>query len=95
MDRLQALDRKIAHFREQRAAVVARKRAQERKRDTRCKILIGGGLLALVKDGDADAAAVYHRIMGGLDERAATAFEGWAGEPSVQTPSVQTPEEPA
>ena len=56
--------------------MVARERAQERKRDARCKSLLGDGLLSLVKGGDADAAAVYRRIRGTLDERAAKAFEG-------------------
>ena len=79
------IDRQIAQLKERRAAVVARERARERKRDTRCKILLGGGLLSLVKGGDADATAVYRRIRGTLDERAAQAFDGWAGEPIQST----------
>ena len=81
MKTVQALDKRIEQLKQQRAAVVARERARERKRDARCKILIGGGLLALVRDGDAQAVAVYSRIRGTLDERSAQAFQGWAGEP--------------
>ena len=75
------IDKQIAQLKERRAAVVARERARERKRDARCKILLGGGLLALVRDGDAQAAQVYSRIRDTLDERSAQAFKGWTGEP--------------
>ena len=90
---LESIDKQIEQLKERRAAVVARERERERKRDARCKILLGGGLLALVKDGDAQAAAVYRRIRVALDEPAAKAFEGWAGAP-IQTTQTFT-EEPA
>ena len=91
MATVEALDRQIAQLKERRAAVAARERERERKRDARCKILLGSGLLTLVRSGDQQAVAVYRAVRDSLDERAATAFEGWAGEPSVQT----TPEEQA
>ena len=81
MKTVQALDKRIEQLKQQRAAVVARERVRERKRDTRRKILLGSGLLALVRDGDAEAAAVYNRIRGTLDERSAQAFKGWTEEP--------------
>ena len=81
MKTIHALDKRIKQLKQRRAAVVARERARERKRDARCKILLGGGLLALVRDGDAQAAQVYSRIRETLDERSAQAFKGWAGEP--------------
>ena len=82
---LESLNKRIAQLKQQRDAILARERTRERKRDTRCKILLGGGLLSLVKGGDADATAVYRRIRGTLDERAAQAFDGWAGEPIQST----------
>ena len=93
MATVDALDRQIAQLKERRAAVVARERARERKRDARCKILLGSGLLALVKEGDAEAAAVYRRIRVALGAPAAKAFEGWDG-PPIQTTQTST-EEPA
>ncbi len=93
MATLEALDRRIAQLKERRAAVAAREHARERKRDARCKILLGGGLLALVKDGDAEAVAVYRRIRVALGAPAAKAFEGWDG-PPIQTTQTST-EEPA
>ena len=82
---VESLDNKIAQLKARRAAVKSREMMRERKRDVRCKILLGGGLLSLVKGGDADATAVYRRIRGTLDERAAKAFDGWAGEPIQST----------
>ena len=82
MATVESLDKRIAQLKQQRADMLARERVKERKRDTRCKIHLGGGLLSLVNRGDADATAVYRRIRGTLDERAAKAFDGWAGEPT-------------
>ena len=93
MDRLQALDKQIEKLQDRRAAMVAREQTRERKRDARCKVLLGVGLLALVRAADPEAAAVYRRIMTRLDERAAKAFEGWDGAPT-QTTQTST-EEPA
>lgn len=97
MKTVQALDQRIAQLKQQRAAVAARERARERKRDTRCKIILGSGLLALVRAGDPQAVAVYRTIRSSLDERAAKAFEGWTGEPSMQSTHTMkpTPEGPA
>ena len=97
MATVESLKKQIAQLKERLAAVEARERTRERKRDTRCKILLGGGLLSLVKGGDADAVAIYRRIRGTLDERAAKAFDGWAGEPPIQATHTMkpTPEGPA
>ena len=82
---VESLDNKIAQLKARRAAKVARERTRERKRDTRCKILLGAGLLSLVNGGDADATAVYRRIRATLVQRDAKAFDGWAGEPKQST----------
>ena len=97
MATVESLDKRIAQLKQQRADMLARERVKERKRDTRCKILLGGGLLALVHAGDRQAAAVYRTIRSSLDERSAKAFEGWAGEPSIQATHTMnpTPEGPA
>ena len=75
--RLQTLDEQIERLRQQRAAVAARERERERKRDARRKVLLGAGLLALVRNGDTEADHVYGRIRAGLDARAAKPFDGW------------------
>lgn len=75
--RLHDLEAQIARLQERKAAIEARRRERERKRDARCKILLGAGLVRLVRNGDEAATAVYRQIKTGLDERAAKAFEGW------------------
>ena len=97
MATVDSIDKQIAQLKQRRAAVAARERARERKRDARCKILLGGGLLALVRDGDRQAVAVYRAIRSSLDKRSAKAFEGWTGEPSMQSTHTMkpTPEGPA
>jgi len=46
--RLQALDERLARLRNEKIRLIARVSQAERKRDTRCKILIGGAVLAAV-----------------------------------------------
>ena len=89
MKAVDSIDKQIAQLKGRRAAVVARERARERKRDARCKIILGSKLLALVRDGDTQAEAVYSRIRGTLDERSAQAFQGWTGEPAGTTQSSE------
>ena len=81
MGTLESIDQQIAQLKERRAAVLARERDRQRKRDARCKVILGGGLLARVRAGDRQAAEVYRVIRGSLDPRSAAAFEGWPGEP--------------
>ena len=78
---LQAIDEQIEKLKQRRAAVKAREHANERKRDTRRKVLLGAGLLALVRNGDVEAVTVYGRIRAALNEREAKPFEGWEPEP--------------
>ena len=77
MHALQAIDERIAQLQARRAAMLARERDRARKRDTRRKILLGSGLVALVREGDTEAEQVYRRIRAGLDERSAKALDGW------------------
>lgn len=83
--RLQAIDEQIEKLKARRAQIQARDLERERKRDTRRKIIIGAGLLKLVRHGDVEAVRVYGRIRGALDEREAKPFEGWEPERSRAT----------
>ena len=76
-DPIEKLDERIEQLQARRAVIIARKNNAERKRDTRRKVILGAGLVSLVRAGDADAAAMYQRIRTGLDERQATPFDGW------------------
>ena len=76
-DALERLDLKIEQLTARRAAIIARTKETERKRDTRRKVILGVGLIALVRAGDDEAAAVYQRIRTGLDPRQAAPFDGW------------------
>ncbi|SMX30609.1 hypothetical protein TRP8649_04753 [Pelagimonas phthalicica] len=57
----------------------ARSQTRARKLDTRRKILLGGGLLALARAGDETATALVHKIINhqfrDIDQKA---FEGWS-----------------
>ena len=56
----------------------ARERSEERKRDTRRKVILGGALIELAAR-DADAAAMIARLVRGLSrEPDRKAFEGWS-----------------
>ena len=81
---VERLERRISQFQARRALVLARQREVERKRDTRCKILLGAGLLTLVRAGDGPARELYRRIRAAIPERPARAFEGWKGEPKEE-----------
>ena len=74
---LEKIDAQIATLREKKKAIQARERERWRKVDARCKILLGGGLLRLKRQGAADASAVYERIASALEERDRLVFEEW------------------
>ena len=46
--RIEAMDRRLARIRQERSRLLARESLDERKRDTRRKILIGGAILAAI-----------------------------------------------
>jgi len=58
VERLKALEDKQAQIKAQIQALKARDTAQERKDDTRRKVLLGGVVLKLVKDGKLQQAQV-------------------------------------
>ena len=76
-DAIGKLDERIAQLKARRDQIVARERATERKRDTRRKVIAGGALFALVREGDEQARAVLARVLDGLPERSRPPFEGW------------------
>ena len=63
------LDRRIEQLQALRQRRLALDRERERKRDTRRKVIIGGGLLALIRRGDQAAAEVGRKILQGASER--------------------------
>lgn len=86
-ERLTALEKKQAQIQKQIQALKARDTAQERKNDTRRKILLGGVVLKLVKDGqlqqmqvnewlDATLSAERNRMFFGLAAKAALSPDG-------------------
>ena len=74
---IEKLDAQITALKEKKKAFQARERERWRKVDARCKILLGGGLLRLKRQGAADALAVYERIASELEERDRQVFEEW------------------
>ena len=71
------LDARIAQLQARRDAAVARERERERKRDTRRKVIAGGGLFALAKSGDEQARAVLTRVLNAVPDRSRAPFAGW------------------
>ena len=63
------LDRRIERLQALRERRLALDRKRERKRDTRRKIVLGGGLLRLIKDGDRQAAEVVARVIRDVPDR--------------------------
>jgi len=63
------LDRRIEQLQALRQRRLALARERERKRDTRRKVIIGGGLLALIRRGDQAAAEVGRKILQGASKR--------------------------
>uniref|UniRef100_UPI001FC808A5 mobilization protein n=2 Tax=Xylella fastidiosa TaxID=2371 RepID=UPI001FC808A5 len=57
-ERLKALELKQAQIKAQIQAIKARDTAQERKDDTRRKVLIGSVVLKLIKDGKLEQAQI-------------------------------------
>lgn len=91
LTQVERLERKISQFQARRDLILARQREIDGKRSTRCKILIGAGLVALVSKGDEEARAVYRRIRGRIPESTARAFEGWVDEPVDETAGEGSP----
>jgi len=75
--RISALDERIRVLEERRDRLKKAEAERERKRDTRRKILLGARLVALVRDGDEQAKAVYARACADLSDRERRVFEGW------------------
>ena len=76
-DPLARAERQYAQAKARLQALRARQATQERKLDTRRKILLGGALLDLAAR-DEGASAMLGRLVDGLDrEQDRKAFEGW------------------
>ena len=84
------IDAQIAQLQERRRGMAARERERARKLDVRRKIILGGGLIALVGDGDREAAAVLGRLRTALSKRDQSAFVGWVP-PEPPAPPTSAP----
>lgn len=63
------LDRRIERLQALRERRLALNRERKRKRDTRRKIVLGGGLQRLIKNGDRQAAEVAERVIRDVPQR--------------------------
>jgi hypothetical protein len=64
---LEKAEKKLSQAKARVQSIKARQTTAERKKDTRRKIILGGGLLERAKRGDAAAAQLFREIVGGLD----------------------------
>ena len=96
---LETLNLQIARLQEKRLVLLKREHDAEKRRDTRCKILIAAELFCLVGAGDERAVAVYRMCRGAVlaDETRAQGnrelFDAWAGDPLP--PTVTAPQQPS
>ena len=75
---LEKAEKKLAQAKARVQSIKARQATAERKKDTRRKIILGGGLLERAKRGDAAAAQLLREIVGDLNRPVdKKAFEGW------------------
>jgi len=75
---LQKAEKKLAQAKARVQSLKAREATAERKRDTRRKVILGGGLLERAKRGDTLATQLLRDIVNGLDRPAdKKAFDGW------------------
>ena len=63
------LDRRIERLQALRDRRIALDREKKRKRDARRKIVLGGGLLRLIREGDHQAAEVAERVIRDVPQR--------------------------
>lgn len=81
--RLEALAKKQAQIKAQIQAIKARDTAQERKDDTRRKVLIGGVVQKLVKDGKLQKAQLDSWLNAVLTADRDRALFGMAAKPAL------------
>jgi hypothetical protein len=82
-ERLKALEQKQAQIKAQIQALKARDTDKERKDDTRRKVLLGGVVLRLVKDGRLQQAQVTGWLDDALTADRDRALFGLAGKPAL------------
>ena len=63
------LERRIERLQALRKRRLALDRKRKRKRDARRKIVLGGGLLRLIREGDRQAAEVAERVIRDVPQR--------------------------
>lgn len=75
-ERLQELKQKKKKLEAQAQRERQKVRQEERKKDTRRKIALGGALIAQART-DSDAARLVQQLIAEMPERDRQAFEGW------------------
>lgn len=82
-ERVKALEAKQAQIKAQIQALKARDTAQERKDDTRRKVLVGGVMLKLVRDGELQQTQLDQWLDSNLTADRDRALFGLAGKPAL------------
>ncbi|KXB09922.1 hypothetical protein [Xylella fastidiosa] len=86
-ERLKALELKQAQIKAQIQAIKARDTAQERKDDTRRKVLIGSVVLKLIKDGKLEQTQINQWLDDALTAVRDRALFGLAEKPAPSLPA--------
>lgn len=72
-----AIDRQMEKLQAKRRKVIADESERLRKRATRRKIVVGGALIALVRDRDPAAIAAFEKVRSEVEPRDAGLFDEW------------------
>ena len=76
-DRVARLDERIAQLRARRDKMLAQNRTNERKRDTRRKIVLAGALIARARRGDEIATRAIQQAAADIADRDRSLFADW------------------
>jgi len=82
-EKIKALEQKQAQIKARIQALKARDTAQERKDDTRRKVLIGGVVLKLVKEGGLQQTQINQWLDANLNTERDRALFGLAAKPAI------------
>ena len=81
LSELERAQKRLAQAKARVQALQARATHQERKLDTRRKVILGGGLIERARRGDEGARRLLRAILDGLERPVdRKAFEGWTME---------------
>ena len=75
--RIEKIDQQIAQLKARRQKYLAQAREKERRLDTRRKIILGGAVLALMREGDEAAIRIFNRAKGRASDRDRPILQEW------------------